>query len=140
MTVGKINHPNISNIEIHGWNIIHRTTLHMHKDRRYEYVFDLIERFVTNEFELDSNCLNQLLLFQKNYVINYDDISKFPYTVEFNYDFLGYILDDTALETSVKYNFEFHESKDISLDRFLENIYFGRKRNFGKTLITKESV
>ena len=140
MTVGKINHPNISNIEIHGWNIIHRTTLHMHKDRRYEYVFDLIERFVTNEFELDSNCLNQLLLFQKNYVINYDDISKFPYTVVFNYDFLGYILDDTALETSVKYNFEFHESKDISLDRFLENIYFGRKRNFGKTLITKESV
>ena len=140
MTVGKINHPNISNIEIHGWNIIHRTTLHMHKDRRYEYVFDLIERFVTNEFELESNCLNQLLLFQKNYVINYDDISKFPYTVELDYDFLGYILDDTELETNVKYNFEFHESKDISLDRFLENIYFGRKRNFGKTLITKESV
>ena len=140
MTDGKINHPNISNIEIHGWNIIHRTTLHMHKDRRYEYVFDLIERFVTNEFELESNCLNQLLLFQKNYVINYDDISKFPYTVEFDYDFLGYILDDTVLETSVKYNFEFHESKDISLDRFLENIYFGRKRNFGKALITTESV
>jgi radical SAM superfamily enzyme YgiQ (UPF0313 family) len=140
MTVGKINHPNISNIEIHGWNIIHRTTLHMHKDRRYEYVFDLIERFVTNEFELDSDCLNQLLLFQKNYVINYDDISKFPYTVEFDYDFLGYILDDTALETRVKYNFEFHESNDISLDRFLENIYFGRKRNFGKTLITKEPI
>ena len=140
MTVGKINHPNISNIEIHGWNIIHRTTLYMHKDRRYEYVFDLIARFVTNEFELESNCLNQLLLFQKNYVINYDDISKFPYTAEFDYDFLGYILDDTALETSVKYNFEFHESSDISLDRFLENIYFGRKRNFGKTLITKESA
>jgi hypothetical protein len=140
MTVGKINHPNISNIEIHGWNIIHRTTLHMHKDRRYEYVFDLIERFVTNEFELDRDCLNQLLLFQKNYVINYDDISKFPYTVEFDYDFLGYILDDTSLETGVKYNFEFHESSDISLDRFLENIYFGRKRNFGKTLITKEPV
>jgi putative methyltransferase len=140
MTVGKINHPNISNIEIHGWNIIHRTTLHMHKDSRYEYVFNLIERFVTNEFELDSKCLNQLLLFQKNYVINYNDISKFPYIVNFDYDFLGYILDDTALETSVKYNFEFHESKDISLDRFLENIYFGRKRNFGKTLITKEQV
>jgi hypothetical protein len=104
----------------------------------FSYVFNLIERFVTNEFELDNKCLNQLLLFQKNYVINYDDISKFPYVVELDYDFLGYILDDTELETSVKYNFEFHESKDISLDRFLENIYFGRKRNFGKTLITKE--
>jgi hypothetical protein len=58
--------------------------------------------------------------------------------VQFDYDFLGYILDDTPLKNTVKYKFEFHESKDISLDRFLENIYFGRKRNFGKALITKE--
>jgi radical SAM superfamily enzyme YgiQ (UPF0313 family) len=138
MTDGKINHPNISNIEVHGWNIIHRTTLNMHLDRKYDYVFDLIEKFVISEFYLNTNCLTQLLHFQRNYVINYDNIEKFPYTVQFDYDFLGYILDDTPLENTVKYKFEFHESKDISLDRFLENIYFGRKRNFGKALITKE--
>jgi putative methyltransferase len=138
MTDGKINHPNISNIEVHGWNIIHRTTLNMHLDRKYNYVFDLIEQFVNSEFSLDSNCLTQLLQFQRNYVINYDNIEQFPYSVQFDYDFLGYILDDTPLENTVKYKFEFHESKDISLDRFLENIYFGRKRNFGKALITKE--
>jgi putative methyltransferase len=138
MTDGKINHPNISNIEVHGWNIIHRTTLNMHLDRKYNYVFDLIEKFVISEFSLNANCLTQLLQFQRNYVINYDNIEQFPYTVQFDYDFLGYILDDTPLENTVKYKFEFHESKDISLDRFLENIYFGRKRNFGKALITKE--
>jgi putative methyltransferase len=138
MTDGKINHPNISNIEVHGWNIIHRTTLNMHLDRKYDYVFDLIEKFVTNEFSLDTDCVKQLLQFQRNYVINYDNIEQFPYTIQFDYDFLGYILDDTLLENIVKYNFEFHERKDISLDRFLENIYFGRKRNFGKALITKE--
>jgi putative methyltransferase len=138
MIDGKINHPNISNIEVHGWNIIHRTTLNMHLDRKYNYVFDLIEKFVTSEFSLNVNCLTQLLQFQRNYVINYDNIEQFPYTVQFDYDFLGYILDDTSLESTVEYKFEFHESKDISLDRFLENIYFGRKRNFGKALITKE--
>jgi hypothetical protein len=138
MTDGKINHPNISNIEVHGWNIIHRTTLNMHLDRKYNYVFDLIEKFVTSEFSLNPNCLTQLLQFQRNYVINYDNIEQFPYTVQFDYDFLGYILDDASLENTVKYKFEFHESKDISVDRFLENIYFGRKRNFGKSLITKE--
>jgi radical SAM superfamily enzyme YgiQ (UPF0313 family) len=138
MIDGKINHPNISNIEVHGWNIIHRTTLNMHLDRKYNYVFDLIEKFVTSEFFLDAKCLTQLLQFQRNYVINYDNIEKFPYTMQFDYDFLGYILDNTPLENTVKYKFEFHESKDISLDRFLENIYFGRKRNFGKALITKE--
>jgi radical SAM superfamily enzyme YgiQ (UPF0313 family) len=138
MIDGKINHPNISNIEVHGWNIIHRTTLNMHLDRKYNYVFDLIEQFVTSEFSLNKDCLQQLLQFQRNYVINYNNIEKFPYTMQFDYDFLGYILDDTPLENTVKYKFEFHESKDISLDRFLENIYFGRKRNFGKALITKE--
>jgi radical SAM superfamily enzyme YgiQ (UPF0313 family) len=138
MTDGEINHPNISNIEIHGWNIIHRTTLTMHRDRKYDYVFDLISQFINQEFDLKDDCMEQLLLFQKNYIINYDKINQFPYTLDFDYDFLGYILDDTPLENSVKYNFEFHESHDISLDRFLENIYFGRKRNFGKTLITKQ--
>jgi hypothetical protein len=53
---------------------------------------------------------------------------------------LGYILEDINMECTVDYKFEFHESKDISLDRFLENIYFGRKRNFGKSLITKEFI
>jgi radical SAM superfamily enzyme YgiQ (UPF0313 family) len=138
MTDGKINHPNISNIEVHGWNIIHRTTLNMHLDRKYNYVFDLIEKFVTSEFSLNADCLTQLLQFQRNYVINYDNIEQFPYIMQFDYDFLGYILDNTPLENTVKYKFEFHESKDISLDRFLENIYFGRKRNFGKSLIIKE--
>jgi putative methyltransferase len=137
MTNGKINHPNISNIEIHGWNIIHRTTLNMHKDRVYDHVFNLIDKFVTTEFNLDENITKQLLEFQKHYTINYDTIANFPYDLEFDYDFLGYILDDTALDNPVKYNFEFHEEHNMSLDRFLENIYFGRKRNFGKSLITK---
>jgi hypothetical protein len=99
-------------------------------------VFNLIEKFIKEEFDLNLKCREQLLEFQKNYVINYDDITKFPYQIKFDYDFLGYILDDNILENCVDYKFEFHESKDISLDRFLENIYFGRKRNFGKSLVT----
>jgi tRNA A37 methylthiotransferase MiaB len=138
MIDGKINHPNISNIEVHGWNIIHRTTLNMHLNRKYDYVFDLIENFVMSEFNIDQGCLTQLLQFQRNYVVDYDRISQFPYTVNFDYDFLGYILDNNKLEVPVTYKFDFYESKDISLDRFLENIYFGRKRNFGKAVITQE--
>lgn len=138
MTYGEINHPNISNIEIHGWNIIHRSTLHMHMDRQYDHVFGLIDNFVKTTFNLDPKCLDQLLKFQRNYVVNFDNIDQFPYTLEYDYDFLGYLLDDTDLTTPVKYSYEFHEGRGISLDRFLENIYFGRKRNFGKALITKE--
>lgn len=137
MTDGKINHPNISNIEVHGWNIIHRTTLHMHRDRMYEYVFDLIDKFVIQEFDLDPTLARQLLQFQRNYVINYNDLSKFPYVEKFDYDFLGYILNEGPLAIPAEYKFEFYEGATISLDRFLENIYFGRKRNFGKSAITQ---
>ena len=137
ITHGEINHPNISNIEIHGWNIIHRSTLHMHLDRQYDHVFSLIDKFVRKSFDLDPEVLDQLLEFQKNYTINYDNLAVFPYNLEFDYDFLGYILEDKPLDNPVKYNFDFHGDKDMSMDRFLENIYFGRKRNFGKSLITK---
>ena len=44
MTSGKINHPNIG-IEIHGWNLIHRTILNLHVEKQYNRVFDLLENF-----------------------------------------------------------------------------------------------
>jgi hypothetical protein len=138
MTNGRINHPDIANIEVHGWNIVHRTTLNMIADRNYNHVFDLIEKFAYQELDVDHNILSQLLKFQKTYVIDYDDMNKFPITLDFDYDFIGYIQDTAELETSARYKFDFVEDKNMSLERFLENIYFYRKRNFGKALITKE--
>lgn len=137
MTGGKIDHPDISNIEIHGWNIVHLATIKIHADRKSEYVFDLIERFVKQEFDFDAALLDQLIKFQKLYVINYDMIAQYPLSLKFDYDFLGYLQDDTPLKTPTTYTFDFFEDKKIKLERFLENIYFSRKRNFGKALITK---
>jgi hypothetical protein len=54
-----------------------------------------------------------------------------------DYDFLGYIQDNTKLENTTVYQFDTAENPDMSEDRFLENMYFGRKRNFGKTNITR---
>jgi putative methyltransferase len=137
MTDGKINHPNISNIEVHGWNIVHRATLNLHAHRKYEYVFSLIEKFIKSTFDFDPEMLDQLIKFQKHYVIDYDRIQMYPYTIKFNYDFLGCILDNAEINNEVEYKFDFFESKDITIERFLENIYFSRRRNFGKAWITK---
>ena len=96
MTDGKINHPNISNIEVHGWNIVHRATLNIHAERKYDYVFDLIERFVKSTFDFDSKMVDQMLTFQKHFVINYDRIAEYPITIPFDYDFLGYMFQSTT--------------------------------------------
>jgi radical SAM superfamily enzyme YgiQ (UPF0313 family) len=135
MLEGSISHPDISNIEVHGWNLVHRTTLNIHAENRYEYVFNLIENFVNQEFPFLEN--KQLIDFQKHFVINYYKINEYPITKIYDYDFLGNILDDLNLNVPTSYKFDFLESKDITIERFLENIYFSRRRNFGKAWIEK---
>jgi hypothetical protein len=136
-TDGRINHPRIGNIEVFGWNLVHRTTLYMQQQQKINHVFDIIDNFVRSTYTIDSNILNQLLQFQRNYVIDYKDLPALPIQQKFDYDFLGYLLDDADINTPCLYKFDSVEDKTMSMDRFLENMYFARKRNFGKTTITK---
>ena len=137
MTTGCIDYPSVSNIEIHGWNLIHLATINLHAHSQYDHVFTLLRQFITSEFDFDPKIIAQLLDFQQLYVINYDNISSYPRRVTFDYDFQGYLQDDSPLEVTSSYDFIFNEDVDITKDRFLESIYFGRKRNFGKAIVTK---
>ena len=137
MTKGRIDHPRIGNIEVFGWNLMHRTTLYMVKDRMINHVFESLDNFLNTHYNIDSAVKNQLLQFQRNYVIDYRDLESYPVQMTCDYDFLGYIQDDAKLENTTVYKFDTAEDKNMSEDRFLENMYFGRKRNFGKTNINR---
>jgi hypothetical protein len=108
----------------------------MHSEKKYEYVFNLIEKFVKDNFNIEG--IDQLLEFNRLFVIDYDKIKAYPIVKTFDYDFLGYIQDSTELYTPTEYSFDFLEAKDITIERFLENIYFSRRRNFGKAWITRK--
>ena len=137
MTKGRIDHPRIGNIEVFGWNLMHRTTLYMVKDKMINYVFESLDKFLDTHYNIDSAVKDQLLQFQRNYVIDYRDLSTYPVQMICDYDFLGYIQDNAKLENNTVYQFDTAEDVSMSEDRFLENMYFGRKRNFGKTNITR---
>lgn len=137
---GSIDHPPIGNIQVFGWNLVHRTTLYMQKQDRVAYVFDSVDRFVKSHYNIDKDILDQLMRFQRNYVIDYRDLKSLPIKQQFDYDFLGYILDNEPIKQKCTYMFDTPEDQDMSMDRFLENMYFARKRNFGKTTITRDSV
>ena len=139
-THGRINHPRIGNIEVFGWNLVHRTTLYMQQQGRIDHVFEIIDRFVRSHYNVNNEILDELLRFNRNYVIDYKDFTKLPMQHDFRYDFLGYLLDNTDLDTPCVYNFDTVEDKTMSLDRFLENMYFARKRNFGKAIVTKKQT
>jgi len=134
---GEIAHEPISKVEIHGWNLIHSTIIKMHFEDKYEHFFDIIKNFVKSKYSLDDNLLDELLEFQKYYIIDHKKITNYPLTKTFNYDFLGYMQDISELDVPTTYEFDFPEDKTVSLDRFCEQIFFYRRRNFGKSWITK---
>lgn len=134
---GSIDHPPIGNVQVFGWNLVHRTTLYIQQQNRLLEVFDLVDNFVKTHYNLDKGMLNQLMHFQKNYVIDYRNLKYLPIQQNFDYDFLGYIQDGTPLDRSCTCVFETTEDPNMSLEHFLENMYFARKRNFGKTNITR---
>ena len=112
----------------------------MHAEHQHDHVFDLIEEFVRENFDLDDMLMEQLLDYNRTYVLNYDRLKQYPLSKTFDYDFFGYIVNDTPLEAMTMVNFDFRENKEMSFDRFLQDYWYGRKRNFGKAYITRTII
>lgn len=131
MTEGKIDHPKIAGVEIHGWNLIHRTILTMHSEKMTDHLYKLIYSYCNSLFE-NTHLFDELFKFQRNYFIDYDSINNYPIEIDFDYDFIG-----SDINKPITYTFEFPEDKTMKKETFLENIYFRRRRNFGKATICK---
>jgi putative methyltransferase len=135
-TNGKIDHDPIQGMEIHGWNLIHSTVINLQGERKHKQVFDLIDTFVKENFELPEDILNDLLFVQRKFLINYEECNSYPLNIELKNDIIGYVQGD-VLENTVAYEFDFPENKSMSLQQFCEQIFFARRRNFGKSWITR---
>lgn len=134
MTTGKIDHPKIG-VEIHGWNIIHRTSMNMHSENVTDELYDFVEGFL-QRYNLPSDLLDSLMKLQRAYYIKYDDRNNYPMMLELDYNIWDYISFDKPLEkTKTRYKLDFPEDKTMSFNRFLELFYFARRRNFGKATV-----
>lgn len=135
---GRIDHPPIGKMEVHGFNLIHSTIAKIQIEDKYDHIFDLVKRFITRNHLWENTLLNELMEFQKNYFIDYKKLKTYPKKVKYNHDFIGYLQDDKELKNKVTVTYDFPEDKEMSLLRFCENLYYGRRRNFGKAWIVKE--
>lgn len=136
MTKGQANHPDIGSVSILGWNLQYRTVINIHRHNRYDQVFDLIKTFIS-KYELDQKLVDELILFQNLSVIRHSRLAQYPLRENFNYSFLEFLLDDKALYEPCAYDFIYPERTDLDLERFSETVYYGRRRNFGKSFIVK---
>jgi hypothetical protein len=137
---GRAAHPRIGNVEIFGWNLVHRITLMMYHQRKVDQILGDMQQFLQDQIGIDPDIGRELIDFQRCYVLDYDRFRALPMTKVFDHDFLGYIQDGSPLRNTCEYRFSTMESQDISEDHFLENMYFARKRNFGKSIINRASI
>lgn len=122
----------VGSIEVPGWNLHNYLTLKLHADQLIDRTFLLIETFVEKFNFIQSK---QLVDFQRSTVVDYNSLSQLPKQQTFDWDFWGYLVQQTDLNKCVRYDFDTDEDKTMSPKMFLENFYFGRKRNFGKAKI-----
>ena len=134
---GRIDHDPIQGMEIHGWNLIHSTVMNLHSENKHNHIFNVVEDFVDENYYIDKELQKELMHFQRNFLVDWNIIAQYPKVLEYRFDIPGYVQDVTDLENLCKYEFDFPEDKHQSLQRFCEQIFFARRRNFGKSWITK---
>ena len=138
MMTGRINHPKIG-VEIHGWNIIHRTSMNMHQENQVEQLYDHLEQFL-ERYNLPPYLLASLMKLQRSYYIKYDDRNQYPMNLQLDYNIWEYLSFSKPLEkVPTVYRLDFPEDKTMSFNRFLELFYFARRRNFGKATVDRVS-
>lgn len=133
---GRIDHEPIQGMEIHGWNLIHSTVINIQGKSKHNHVFELIHGYI-KKFNLDPSLENELIDFQKLFLIDYNIAKTYPVVKRFDHDIPGYVQNQSDISESACYEFEFPEDKNMSLQRFCEQIFFARRRNFGKAWLTK---
>ncbi len=130
---GYVHHAPIGRVEVRGWNLHNRLTWRIYNEGKVPYVFEVVQKFLEKEFPLA--ILPQLIDFQRSSVIEYENLTSLPLVRSFDYDFLGFLHEGSPLNARVSYSFDTTENKAMSFQMFLENFWFGRKRNFGRARI-----
>jgi hypothetical protein len=141
MNHGYLPPPVTNEISQTGINLITSFVLIVHLEKKVDHLHDVIESFVDENFPImDQNIKRSLYDYQRSMVIRYDDLPDLPKTKSFEYNFHGYLEYNEELNQPSIFQFDLDEKDDLSYNRFHENLYYGRKRGFGRYQIKKTLI
>jgi len=133
---GKVEHPDLGGIEISGWKLIYRTVQYIQANQMHDHVFGLVEQFM-QRYNLPKQMIADLMTMQRTYMIRYTDLKNYPTQLECQYNIWEYVHKGVDLtQGNFVYYADFPDDKNMSMERFLDNYFYHRRRNFGKALIT----
>jgi putative methyltransferase len=135
---GFFDHPIIGGVPVTGINIGYRFLIDIHLYNKIDHILSLTKQFVTLNYDLSTDLVDELFRFQKDGILTYDSMKALPSATEYRYDFLNYINYDSELDCKSKICIALTDvDTDVSQQRFLENLYYGRKRFYTKLKITQ---
>ena len=144
MTTGSISVDPVAGVKIHGWNLIHLSNLRMHADDSYTQYLSAVDKYVDGHYgsallDLRSQLRvgMDLRKITDAYVVRHDRVADYPLQVHTDSNILEHIITGTELtDRSDPYRFEFPEDAQMTLPVFMQNIYYARRRNFGKASLS----
>jgi Asp-tRNA(Asn)/Glu-tRNA(Gln) amidotransferase C subunit len=136
MEHGYLPHPITQDISQTGVNLITSLLLLVHVEHKIDHVHALIESYVDQSFSfLDQDLKNNLYVYQRAMIVKYEDLLSLPRKQTLDYDFYGYLDLNEDLNKPSTVMIDFSEDYNMSYSRFHENLYYGRKRGFGKSQV-----
>lgn len=139
-TIGRTNHPPIGKLHVHGAMIYGITTFTIHLDEKYDEIHTLLKNFYCETFPDQLAFIDDLLTVQTSYAIRYPDLALYPKRMLLDHNIMGYLQSDEILEQPTEHCFDFVGDKSVSKMRFCENVWFGKRSNFGKSIVTYQQV
>lgn len=124
----------VGGIPVPGWNLHNRLTLIVHSEGYIDQTYELVGIWLQSVIP---QYADQLMQFQRASMMEHHRLPNMPERHDFDWDFWGYLVEGTELNQSVTLEFSTQEDRTMSKAMFLENFWFGRKRNFGKARIAR---
>jgi hypothetical protein len=124
----------VGGIPVPGWNLHNRLTLILHVEKYIDQTYQLVTEFLMTQIP---EYAEQLVEFQRASMVEHHRLPMFPETRKFNWNFWGYVVEGQPLDQPATYEFSTVENTAMSQSMFLENFWFGRKRNFGKARVSR---
>lgn len=138
MENGFLPHPITKEVSQTGVNLITSLLLLIHLEKQIDHVHSLVEKYVSLTFDIiDTDIRNTLYQYQRSMIMRYDYLESFPKTVNFEFDIHGYLNEDSNINQPCQLTLDIRDGDTkMSFLKFHENLYYGRKRGFGRTYVT----
>jgi radical SAM superfamily enzyme YgiQ (UPF0313 family) len=137
---GKVTECFIHDVRILGWNLNYKTVMRLHEhEDRIDHLFELIESYVANEFDIESRYFDDLFRLQSNYVIPYSKTNTYPRQIDLNSNLYEYIISSNQELQDTPARLQFENGDPVAPTRkdYLEKIYFRRSKHYSNAWIYK---